>query len=91
MAIAFTCPSCDKAYTVDEKFAGRRTNCKQCKGWLTVPELPAADEFEVLDGGDDNFEVLDEGSAEAKPPKLARDESVTPARDPARGPPPAGP
>ncbi len=45
MAIAFSCPSCDKSYTVDEKFAGRRTTCKQCKGWVTVPVLPAADEF----------------------------------------------
>jgi hypothetical protein len=49
MAIAFSCPSCDKSYTVDEKFAGRRTTCKQWKGWVTVPELPVSAEFEVID------------------------------------------
>ncbi|MGL6076992.1 MAG: hypothetical protein ACRC8S_22785 [Fimbriiglobus sp.] len=37
MAIAFRCPECDKAYKVDDRFAGRDTTCKQCDTLILIP------------------------------------------------------
>ena len=38
MAIAFSCPSCDRTYTVDDKFAGKVTACKGCTTRMVVPD-----------------------------------------------------
>ena len=38
MAIAFSCPSCDRTFTVDDKFAGRVTACKGCGTRMVVPD-----------------------------------------------------
>ena len=44
MAIAFSCPSCDRTYSVDEKFAGKITACKGCGTRVIVPDAEAEPE-----------------------------------------------
>lgn len=39
--IRFACPSCDKTLGIDDRFAGRRIACPQCKSELTVPSSRA--------------------------------------------------
>ena len=38
MAIAFSCPSCDRAYSVSDQFAGKITTCKDCPTRMVVPD-----------------------------------------------------
>ena len=38
MAIAFSCPSCDRTYSVDEKYAGKVVTCKTCSTRMLVPD-----------------------------------------------------
>ena len=38
MAIAFSCPSCDRTYSVDDKFAGKVVTCKTCSTRMLVPD-----------------------------------------------------
>ena len=88
MAIAFSCPTCDSPYTVDDKFAGKVTACKGCRGRLVVPEAAPAtpDEdaaFALLSADDGKGEVnprLDRRSWEAPPPPPAA--ARPPAADP---------
>ncbi len=76
MAIAFSCPSCDRAYTVAEKFAGKVTACKGCQTRIVVPDAePAASDedaaFALLaadDGKGDTNPRLDRRSWDAPPP-----------------------
>lgn len=37
MPIAFSCPSCQKDYTVPDQFAGRSTRCRQCGSDMQIP------------------------------------------------------
>src|SRR5262245_39454356 len=37
MAIAFSCPHCQKAYKVKDELAGKKAACTQCKKVMTVP------------------------------------------------------
>lgn len=37
MAIRFTCPSCQTQYSVNDRYAGKRTSCKTCGVRLQVP------------------------------------------------------
>lgn len=39
--IRFACPSCDKTLGIDDRFAGRKIACPQCKAELTVPSAHA--------------------------------------------------
>ncbi|XAL98201.1 hypothetical protein OT109_11390 [Phycisphaeraceae bacterium D3-23] len=39
--IAFTCPSCQKPYSVEDRYAGKATQCKQCGVAMTVPGASA--------------------------------------------------
>ena len=37
MSISFACDSCGKAFTVDDKFAGKKGKCKQCGATMQIP------------------------------------------------------
>ncbi len=37
MSISFSCESCGKAFTVDDKFAGKKGKCKQCGATMEIP------------------------------------------------------
>ena len=87
MAIAFSCPSCDRTYTVAEKFAGKVTACKGCATRIVVPdaEPDAPDEdaaFQVLsadDGEGDARTRLGRRDWDSPPPPLAM--APAPAKD----------
>jgi hypothetical protein len=50
MRIAFACPSCGAAGSVDGSAAGLAARCKHCGGRFTIPEAePAADDSDWLD------------------------------------------
>lgn len=80
MAIAFSCPTCNQSYTVDDKFAAKVTACKGCNGRLVVPDATPAtpDEdaaFALLAADDGRDEVnprLDRRSWEAPPPAAGK-------------------
>lgn len=40
--IAFTCPGCEKAFSVKDDFAGRKTKCPKCHTVLLVPMAATA-------------------------------------------------
>ncbi|MEZ0266945.1 MAG: hypothetical protein ACAI43_19625, partial [Phycisphaerae bacterium] len=42
MGITARCGSCDKAYKVDDKFAGKKIKCKACGGVVAVPKVVSA-------------------------------------------------
>lgn len=42
MPINFSCPGCQKGYTVPDQFAGRTSKCRQCGGALQIPAMAAA-------------------------------------------------
>lgn len=42
MAIEFLCPTCQKHYALDERFAGSKAQCKQCGQIMRIPKLGAA-------------------------------------------------
>jgi hypothetical protein len=42
MGITFTCPSCDRSFTVDDQLAGKRGRCRSCGSVIRIPE-PVAD------------------------------------------------
>src|ERR1700744_320422 len=37
MSISFSCDSCGKSFTVDDKFAGKKGKCKQCGATMQIP------------------------------------------------------
>lgn len=41
MSIRFTCPSCQTAYTVDDKNAGKKAKCAKCGETIDIPVAPA--------------------------------------------------
>ena len=42
--ISVKCPSCSKAYNVDDKFAGKKAKCKECGAVMSIPESAPAPE-----------------------------------------------
>jgi predicted Zn finger-like uncharacterized protein len=56
MAIAVTCPECDRSFSVRDEFAGRRGRCPRCGGVFTVP-----------DQADDAVELVEEPVQAARP------------------------
>ncbi len=40
-ASSFLCPSCDKQFRWEKKYAGRKVKCPQCKAVIRVPSEPA--------------------------------------------------
>ncbi len=77
--ISFACPSCQKRYRLDDKFAGKRAKCKACNEVMAIPASP-----EIVP------ELLD---AELAPrpaePAALRAASVPPAPPLSTGPPAA--
>jgi predicted Zn finger-like uncharacterized protein len=62
MAIRFSCPSCNTAYTVDDKNAGKKSNCAKCGQVLRVPSPQRSKTIigEVLPGPLQNKTILGE-------------------------------
>jgi uncharacterized protein (DUF983 family) len=49
LRIHFSCPECDRTYSVSGAFAGKKTVCRTCGNELQLPmpeELPSPDEFD---------------------------------------------
>jgi hypothetical protein len=42
MSITFTCSSCNRSFTVDDRLAGKRGKCKSCGSLMKIPEPVAA-------------------------------------------------
>ena len=67
MSLTFSCPTCRRAYTVDEALAGKRARCKQCG--TTMP-IPTPDEPEGSPPGTlYGLDEVDASPAEALPPR----------------------
>src|SRR5258705_3274792 len=47
MPIETECAGCGKRYSLPEKFAGRKAQCKNCGAEMRIPQLPAAAEPEM--------------------------------------------
>ena len=50
MSITFTCPTCSRRFTVDDRLAGKRGKCKSCGEEIWVPAVEASpDPYETRD------------------------------------------
>jgi hypothetical protein len=70
MAIVFTCPRCDRKYSVTETMAGRRVTCKGCGQEFPVPAGSAPNHSPAWDD-DDGGEM-----AMAPPPRTSAYQAV---------------
>ena len=43
MKIKFSCPSCQKVYSVSAELAGKKAKCKQCETLMYVPDAEATE------------------------------------------------
>jgi hypothetical protein len=57
MSLSFSCPNCDRKYTVGETLAGKRVKCKGCGADLRIPAAPPRGPE-----SDDIYGLYDEGA-----------------------------
>ena len=64
MALQFSCAGCGKKYSVDEAYAGKKTQCKACGAALQVPQLPEPDAPDLFGMDHDDDDVVVPRSSE---------------------------
>ncbi len=79
MAIAFNCPTCGKAFSVADEFAGRSGLCKGCGHRFTVPTAQAAtvaeeDEYGIATEG---YGLVEEPARKTEPAVAMASENAT--------------